>query len=127
MIPNLAKPTIQIDLSAKVFIKEHALDDQTCTDLIEAQRTHLNPGVDKYPEFFTTSFDTCLLPLDHMVHQLMQETYKEIIDFFGFNIDFVEPYEVKKYSKEGYFGEHFDNYFSLPTDIDRKKIGRAHV
>ena len=120
MIPNLSKPEINLDLSKKIFVKAGALSNDACEELINASIESLNKGEDKYPEFFTTSFSSCLLPLDHSIHYNLQETYSEINNFFNFDISFAEPYEIKKYESEDYFGPHFDNYGSLSENIDRK-------
>jgi hypothetical protein len=120
MIPNLDKPEINLDLSKKIFVKEGVLTSDACEKLLEASITSLNTGEDKYPEFFTTSFSSCLLPLNHNVHGELQQTYAEINNFFNFDISFAEPYEVKRYQREDHFGPHFDNYGSLSENIDRK-------
>jgi hypothetical protein len=120
MIPNLAKPQINLDISRKIFAKEGVLSNNACEELISSSSSSLNEGEDKYPEFFTTRFSSCLLPLNHKVHTDLQQTYTEINNFFNFDISFAEPYEVKRYQIEDYFGPHFDNYGSLSEDIDRK-------
>jgi hypothetical protein len=120
MIPNLPKPNINFDLSKKIFVKESAIDITLCEDLIKTTANSLHAGEDKYPELFTTSFSSCLLPLNHKIHTELQQTYIEINNFFKFNITFAEPYELKKYQCGDYFGMHFDNYGSLLEEIDRK-------
>lgn len=120
MIPNLPKPELNWDHASKVFLKENVLSPEFCESIISDNTSSLAKGVDKYPGVFTTSFHSCLLPLDHPVHAALQETYNEILDFFKFDIDFVEPYELKRYSNEDFFGQHFDNYYCLKENIDRK-------
>lgn len=120
MIPNLAKPNINLDLTKKIYVKENAISAAVCEQLINDSVSLLNDGEDKYPEFFTTSFSSCLLPLNHSIHANLQETYTEIKNFFDFDISFAEPYEIKRYQSEDYFGPHFDNYGSLSENIDRK-------
>ena len=120
MIPNLSKPEINLDLSKKIFVKAGVLSNDACEELINASTDSLNKGEDKYPEFFTTSFSSCLLPLDHSIHSDLQETYSEINNFFNFDISFAEPYEIKRYQGGDYFGSHFDNYGALSENIDRK-------
>lgn len=120
MIPNLPKPIINLDLSKKLFLKESVIPNDVCEELINQNTPLLNKGEDKYPEFFTTSFYSCLLPLNHPIYTSLQETYTEIKDFFNFDISFAEPYEIKRYQNNDYFGPHFDNYCSLSENIDRK-------
>lgn len=120
MIPNLAKPNINLDLTKKIYVKENAISPLVCEKLINDSVSFLNKGEDKYPNFFTTSFSSCLLPLNHPIHTELQQTFTELKDFFDFDVSFAEPYEVKRYQDEDYFGPHFDNYCSLSENIDRK-------
>lgn len=120
MIPNLPKPEINLDLTKKIFLKEGVLISDICEELINSNIELLNEGEDKYPDFFTTSFSSRLLPLDHAIHANLQEIYTEINNFFKFDVSFAEPYEIKRYQSEDYFSIHFDNYGSLSEDVDRK-------
>lgn len=119
-IPNLPKPTISRDIYKRVFVKENAISNRMCDELIEFGNNNVQKGVNKYPGLFGISFHACLIPLDHEVHGLLQDTWKEAIDHFKFDIGFVEPYELKRYTSEDFFGQHIDNYYSLTKDIDRK-------
>jgi len=120
MIPNLAKPSIDWDISKKIFIKENVFSDELCDKIIRFGETNVQKGVDKYPHLFTTSFHSCLLPLENEAHIALQDALAETIDFFKIDIDFVEPYELKKYTTADYFGSHIDNYYSIKENIDRK-------
>lgn len=120
MIDNLAKPEINWDINKKVFIKENVLDTKLCDDLIDFGNANVHKGVNKYPHLFNISFDACLLPLKSSLHNSLQEVWKECIDCFQFQIDFVEPYELKRYSNSDFFEKHIDNYYSLSVNIDRK-------
>lgn len=120
MIPNLSKPNIEWDSTKRIFIKENALNEAECDALINEQTENLHKGHDKYPALFTTSFDSCLLPLNHSIHSSLQAVFREINVFLNIDASFVEPYEIKRYSKGDYFGQHTDNYFSITEDIDRK-------
>lgn len=120
MIPNLAKPSINWDIDKKIFTKYNAIPLDVCDDIIEYGSTNVMPGIDKYPHIFKTSFHSCLLPLNHSIHELMSPVWEEIIDYFHFSIDFIEPYELKRYENNDFFGLHRDNYNGLDQPIDRK-------
>ena len=117
MIPNKEKPSISYDISKKIFIAENALSIDICEDLITSQADSLHK---RSSGSFSNRFHTCLLPLNHSVHLNLQNTLKEVVDFFKFEVDFVEPYEIKKYTRGDYFSQHYDNYYAIPENIDRK-------
>lgn len=120
MIPNLSKPEISWNFNKKIFTKYDAIPLDVCDQLIDYGNSHVIPGVDKYPHLFKTSFHSCLLPLNHHVHSLLENVWQEIVDHFKFSIMFVEPYELKRYKNDDFFGSHIDNYYSLNQNIDRK-------
>ena len=119
-IPNLAKPAIDWDIPKRVFVKENIINDDMCSELINFGNSNVQKGINKYPGSFGISFHACLIPLDHKVHGLLQTTLNEAIEHFKFDISFIEPYELKRYTLNDFFGKHTDNYYSLTKDVDRK-------
>jgi hypothetical protein len=117
---NRNKPDINWDLDKKIITKLNVIDPQLCDEIVRYGQCNVNPGIDKYPEIFRTSFHSCLLPLNHPIHEILTNVWKEIILHFQFDIDFVEPYELKRYTDEDFFGSHIDNYYSLTDNLDRK-------
>jgi hypothetical protein len=115
-----AKPKIELNRTKRVFVKENVIPHHLCDEIIEFGKNNVVKGVNKYPGLFQISFNSCLLPLDHFVHPLLQEVWDEASSFIGTTIDFVEPYELKQYNTKDFFGKHTDNYNSLSEDIDRK-------
>lgn len=120
MIPNLKKPDIEWDLDKRIFTKFNVISHDLCDEIIKFGSSNVNKGIDKYPELFKTSFHSCLLPVNHKVHNILNKVWKDAIDFFQFNIDFIEPYELKRYTDGDFFGNHIDNYYSLTKNLDRK-------
>lgn len=120
MIPNLDKPSINWDINKKVFTKQNVLPLDICDAIIEYGNDCVKPGINKYPHAFQTSFYACLLPLNHPVHTLLAPLWEEIVSYFQFSIDFIEPYELKRYNNGDFFGSHQDNYYGLDKPIDRK-------
>ena len=119
-IPNLQKPEIVWDFTRRVFVKENVIPKDLCTEIINFGDENVRVGVNKYSQLFQVSFHCCLLPLDHKVHNVLQDTWKEAIENVDTSVNFVEPYELKRYTKDDFFGRHVDNYSSLSTPIDRK-------
>ena len=120
MLPLNPKPEIEMDRLKRVFIKENVLSDNVCNEIIEFGRTSVVTGVNKYPTLFQIRFKSCLLPIDHYVHSLLQEVWVEASNHIGTEVEFVEPYELKQYLIGDFFGRHVDNYYSLSKNIDRK-------
>ena len=119
-IPLVSKPNIEFKHNKRIFVKENVISDTICNEIIEFGRKNVVKGINKYPGLFQISFNSCLLPMDHVIHSLLQEIWDEASSFIGTNVDFVEPYELKQYSSNDFFGKHIDNYSSLSKDIDRK-------
>lgn len=120
MIDNLNKPDIIWNIPGKIFVRENVISSDLCKQIISEGQNNVIKGINKYPNRFGISFHSCLLPLDHQIHTELRDTWKDIINFLKFDIDFVEPYELKRYTEKDYFGKHIDNYYSLSIDIDRK-------
>lgn len=120
MIPNLPKPIINWDIDKKIYKKLDAIPIDICDDIIQYGTKNVIKGIDKYPHIFKTSFHSCLLPLNQSVHKNLSTVWEEIINYFDFSIDFIEPYELKRYENNDFFGSHIDNYYGLDQSIDRK-------
>ena len=120
MIPNLEKPTLNFDPKRKIFIKENVLDPDMCDSIIEFGKANVIKGVNKYTHLFEISFHACLLPLNHESHVKLADTWDEVSKHLNMPIDFVEPYELKRYTPKDFFGKHTDNYFCHKDGIDRK-------
>jgi len=119
-IPLVAKPEIEMDRYKRLFVKENVISHEVCDEIIELGRSRVKKGVNKYPGLFEISFNTCLLPMDHVIHSLLQDVWDEASNSVGATITFVEPYELKQYDTNDFFSKHTDNYYSLSKDIDRK-------
>jgi hypothetical protein len=119
-IPNSPKPNINWDIGKRIFVKDNVIDPSLCDDIIKFGDNNVTENVNKYAHLFSTSFHSCLLPLENEAHENLQSVWKEVIEFFNMDIDFVEPYELKRYTSDDYFGRHIDNYYSLTVNVDRK-------
>lgn len=120
LIPNISKPELEWDFNKRVIVINNAISSEMCDSIIDFANDRAAKGVNKYPHIFDVSFHSCILQLEHEVHKLLQPIWQQSINQLGFDIDFVEPYEVKRYTSNDFFGKHVDNYYSLTKDIDRK-------
>ena len=119
-IPNSPKPEIVLALSRKSIIIENVIPKELCEELISFGNDNVRVGENKYANYFQISFHSCLLSLNHKVHDVLQDAWKTVANQLNVNIDFIEPYELKRYTKDDFFGRHTDNYSSLTIDVDRK-------
>lgn len=120
MIPNSNKPDINWDIDKRVYIRENVISVELCDSIIEFGESNAIKGVNKYANVFDISFHACLLPIGHEVHYVLETIWEEIADQFQIDIDFVEPYEYKRYDTSDFFSKHTDNYYSLSIPLDRK-------
>lgn len=120
MYPLLSKPPIKWAYDKRIFVKENVINEEVCKQLIEYGQENVIKDVNKYPSAFSTSFHTCLLPVKHEIHNLLQEFWEEAIKFFEMDINFIEPYQMKRYTTDDFFGKHTDSFYSLSHRFDRK-------
>lgn len=126
MIPILPNPHNQFtkeDITSgfsKVFTIENAISENTAADILAYGEQHVVSASNKHNHNFSILVDTCWLPDNHPVHAELQQHWKTAIDFFNFEINFVEPYEIKKYPLGGHYSRHIDNYHAINIPVDRK-------
>lgn len=118
MIPNLNRPEIEKSYGYKVYTKIGAIPKQQCLNLIEYGENQNRIKFNNHK--FSNRFETCLLPLNHEIHNILQPYWKEIIEFYDYDLTFIEPYELKKYVHNDFFGSHIDCYFNHDSSVDRK-------
>ena len=94
-IPLVSKPEVELNRDKRLFVKENIISSKVCDEIIDLGRNNVVKGINKYPGLFQISFNTCLLPMDHVIHSILQDVWVEASSFIGTTIDFVEPYELK--------------------------------
>ena len=62
-----------------------------------------------------------LVDLEHPIYEILDPVWKEYTDTYGYDISFIEYYEVKEYRLGDSFGKHTDIHGSPNNDIERKK------
>lgn len=126
MIPNRPNPHDQFTKEeittqfSKVFTVGNVITNEMAAELLDFGEQNVVSASNKHNHNFSIKVDTCWLPLDHPVHEMLQDAWKQAIDFFGFDITFIEPYELKKYPIGGHYSRHIDNYHGLNIPNDRK-------
>lgn len=120
MIPIQDKPPVEWNVASKIFLKENFLPVEVCQNIITQDGQTVKKNINKYQTVFQTDFSSCLLGHGHWIHETLQPLWQEIIDYYQFDIDFVEAYELKRYQNSNFFGKHIDNYASLQCNLDRK-------
>ena len=126
MIPNKPNPHNQFtraeitDGFSKVFTVENAISEETAADLLSFGAANVTPANNKHNHSFSIQVDTCFLPLDHPVHTELQSAWEQAINFYNFDIEFIEPYEIKHYPLGGHYSRHIDNYHGMSIPTDRK-------
>lgn len=126
MIPNSPNPhnkftkeQITRDFS-KIFTVENVISNELANEIIEYGRQNITSATNKHNHNFSIKVDTCWLPLNHAVHSALQDAWFQAIEFFKFDITFIEPYEIKRYPLGGHYTRHIDNYHGLNIPDDRK-------
>jgi hypothetical protein len=125
MIPNLSNPhdsltAAELGTFKRFLVKENALTSEECDELVSYGADKVVPAANKHDKAFLISVDHHFLPLNHTLHLKLEKLWEEAIDFFKFDVTFIEPYELKRYPTGGFFSRHIDNYHGLNLQVDRK-------
>lgn len=122
MIPVTGKPNITINLEHTIIEHDSIIPHDLCDIIIrDALDNNLQRGKSKNEHLWKAQFDsTLILNENHLIYKSLNNFWNEFVNKTGTRIDFIEYYEVKKYSIGDYFEPHRDNYFVLDDKIDRK-------
>ena len=77
----------------KILTLENVLSKEQCETLMQYGEENVVPADNKHSKAF---------------------------EFFNFDIEFIEPYELKKYPIGGFYSKHIDNYHGMSIPVDRK-------
>jgi hypothetical protein len=118
MKPIKTKPVF--DSNYQTFIKEipNVLNDDQIDRLVvyaNSEQSGLHRRGSKSYHTVANFYTTQVFPFTDELYSLLDifwEPYK--------NITFIEPYEIKKYIKGDFFGNHVDVYINLNENVDRK-------
>lgn len=106
---------------------ESFLHKDLCNEIINFTST-INSGfkrhVNKSPEHWDISCDTCRIPIDHNLnHKLVDAInpiWKTVSFYYKFNTTSFEEFEIKKYSESDYVTEHVDQFYGTIKGKERK-------
>jgi PKHD-type hydroxylase len=104
----------------KILTLENVLSKEQCETLMQYGEENVVPADNKHSKAFAIKVDHCFLPLDHEIHTHLQDAWIKANEFFNFDIEFIEPYELKKYPIGGFYSKHIDNYHGMSIPVDRK-------
>lgn len=126
MIPILPNPLDkftkeQVDKGfSRILTIEDSITEEDAANLL-AYVQHQTPSTsNRNEQNFSVLVDTWWLPEHHPIYKVIEKHWRTAIDFFNFDITFIEPYEIKKYSLGGHFGRHIDNYHAMSIPVERK-------
>ena len=126
MIPILPNPhdgmsKEKFNTFTKMFTKEDGIDNRLCDEIIKYGQENVKPIENRHSwGYGVNNVEACFLPIDHSVHKELGKYWKEAIEFFNFDVSFIEPYEIKKYPTGSWFDRHIDNYHGNDIPVDRK-------
>lgn len=114
MIEVKVPPKITYDNTCNIFVKEKLLDSELCDNLIEEHKERVMKGSSSFHKGVYSKYD---LPINHKIHDKLCNIWEEAIQYFGTDIKFVEPYNIKKYSFGNFYDYHTDHFTSK---LDRR-------
>ena len=123
ILPNPHNQFTKKDITmgfSKCLTIENAISEETARDILAYGEQFVTPASNKHNHNFSIHVDTCWLPEDHKVHEELMPHWESAIKFFNFDVDFIEPYEIKKYPIKGHYSRHIDNYHAMDIPVDRK-------
>lgn len=121
--PVRAKPDIDFSEYKAIAEYPNAITKEMANDIIQLVTSSVgwHRRGSKTPEITQASFTTCLLlDLDHPIYELLDPFWKLAVEEHGFDISFVEYYEIKEYLPGDKFGVHVDSYLGIDAPINRK-------
>lgn len=122
MIPIKYKPNIILNYNHTVVQINNAISHELCDSCLNNQiMNSLQLGKSKNEHLWKAQFEaTLILDTNHSIYSALWKFWNDYIITTKIQIDFIEPYEVKRYNIGDFFEPHKDNYFVLDEKIDRK-------
>jgi predicted 2-oxoglutarate/Fe(II)-dependent dioxygenase YbiX len=114
MIEVRDKPKVFNNFTELLFVREKFLDPNICDKLIEEHTDKVIPGSSTFNRGTFNKYD---LEKNHYIHNHLHDLWEDAIKYFGIQLDFVEPYNIKKYNFGNFYDNHVDNFSSI---LDRR-------
>lgn len=120
MLPVYSKPNIDLNYSHTITEYNSVISHSICEVCISLCK-NFKRGKSKHEHLWKAQFDSTLITdVNHIIYQTLDNFWNEFVVKTNIKIDFIEYYEVKKYTVGDFFESHRDNYFTLDSKIDRK-------
>ena len=122
MILVKPKPNININYNHTILEIEDAIPHEICDICLnDGIQNSMQRGKSKNEHLWKAQFDsTLILDMNHIIYEFFNIFWENYVKKTNVLIDFIEPYEVKKYKLGDFFEPHRDNYFVLDSKLDRK-------
>jgi len=121
MIPINPKPTIVVNYNHTLTQLDGIIPYEVCDSCVRDSLPNFQRGKSKHEHLWKAQFDsTQILNEGHIIYKTLNNFWNEFIQKTNIQINFIEPYEIKKYIVGDFFDSHRDNYFVLDDKIDRK-------
>jgi Rps23 Pro-64 3,4-dihydroxylase Tpa1-like proline 4-hydroxylase len=114
MIKIVENPPLIENYKEFILVKEKFLDHSICDQLINEHQTKVSAGSSIN---YRGTFNKYNLDKNHYIHNYFINLWDEVTAYFGTKIDFIEPYNIKKYQFGNFYDYHVDNFSSI---LDRK-------
>jgi PKHD-type hydroxylase len=124
------------NFQAKLFIKNNFVPENLCIEIREYAESNLNfSKVSMNSSILKGSYSTTIIPvesyLNSQLQNLLSPVWDEAANFYNFDIDFNEPYEVKKYKPNDFLSDHEDQFYGHGKTLERKlsmviQLSRKH-
>lgn len=122
MIPIQNKPNIVRNIEHTLSEIDNAVSLELCDSCInETILNSFQRGKSKNEHLWKAQFDaTLLLDTNHAIYSIIYNFLVDYIAKTDIQINFLEPFEIKRYNVGDFFEPHRDNYFALDCKLDRK-------
>ncbi len=121
--PIRFKPEIDTSVDGHVIEYDNLIDKELADDIIRYavnqdgfhRRSSKTSSVQ-------ASFTTCLLvDLNHSIYNILDSVWKSHSEKYGYNLTFIEYYEIKEYREGDEFGGHIDTH-GAPNLVEERKL-----
>lgn len=121
--PIRFKPEIDMSVDGHVIEYDNLIDKELADDII---RYAINQDGFHRRNSKTSSvhasFTTCLLvDLNHPIYDILDSVWKFHAEKYGYELTFIEYYEIKEYREGDEFGEHIDTH-GAPKLVEERKL-----
>ena len=121
--PIKMKPKVDTSVEGYVIEYDHLITVEMADDIIQfALNDDSFHRRGSKSSMVKASFTTCLLyDLNHPVYEILDMAWKKCATDHGYDLSFVEYYEIKGYEVGDSFGDHVDTH-GAPNMLEERKL-----